>query len=432
MYITSALPIPFFCASQVQPEEDLFVINKGDVVPKKITLSEFRKEKPDYKNSSISKEKLVLNWLVEWVENSLQDGAIEYGDTMPLKCELAKLLEVSVGTIQNAIRHAEDLGYFESKQRIGTLIKDRAKTAPGLNKMFSKKDKASVEIKKILSEYEIGTVLPPVRILSGKILASTNTTRLALESLLVQGVLEQKPVRGNECHWCLKQEVRFEAWEKEFYESSTGGVDNKTLSKKLEAEIKKFIKENYKKGEKIPSNEELARHFQVSIRTINDATKVLQEDGVILSRRGQYGTIYIGEEARLAKEKERAEKSIFMTSEVRQKTTGLMTNPLTKQKTLPKNQYLYNWEITVKELKKHIMKGYEVGDKIPSMRDLAQTLKVSTNTVRTAVFTLCSQNILYTQRGKYGGTYIVNMPEKDSDAFTWLALNPKFIEHLPN
>ena len=35
--------------------------------------------------------------------------------------------------------------------------------------------------------------------------------------------------------------------------------------------------------------------FNVSIKTVNDAMKILNSKKIILSRRGRYGTIYLGE-----------------------------------------------------------------------------------------------------------------------------------------
>ncbi len=43
---------------------------------------------------------------------------------LPKKSDLAYYLGVSVGTVQNAIRFVEDAGYLESKQRIGTILRD--------------------------------------------------------------------------------------------------------------------------------------------------------------------------------------------------------------------------------------------------------------------------------------------------------------------
>ena len=73
-----------------------------------------------------------------------------------------------------------------------------------------------------------------------------------------------------------------------------------------------------------------------------------------------------------------------------------------------------------------MMINHEAGDKLPSMKELGTTLNVSPNTIRRAVNELVEQGVLFCQRGKHGGIYIVEIPEKE-DAYQWLALNPKFL-----
>lgn len=75
-----------------------------------------------------------------------------------------------------------------------------------------------------------------------------------------------------------------------------------------------------------------------------------------------------------------------------------------------------------------IKESYKPGDKLPSMRKLARELKVSSNTIRKALQGLSEKNIVKFLRGRYGGTFVVNMPEVDEVAkFTWLSINP---EHM--
>ncbi len=309
---------------------------------------------------------------------------------------------LSTGTVQNAIRCAESLGYFESKQCVGTTIHDKSLNIAPCDKMFSKKDSAVLEIKKTIVSYKINTPLPSIRNLAAKIGASHNTTRLALDTLTQAGYLEKKFAKGNEIKWFV---VKNEIGE---YEKSLS-AKSQTLSQKLEEKIQNYITENYKTGDKILSNEEFALYFNVSIKTINDAMKNLNKKGIILSRRGYYGTIYVSNPNNPQIRTEKGEKSIFMTS------------PIKKER----EKFLYNWEKALGEVKKYIIKNYETGDKIPSMKELGNILKVSPNTIRKAVNILCAEDILHTQRGKYGGIYINSMPDTE-ETYAWLALNPEY------
>ena len=96
---------------------------------KKILISQIDVKKPDYKTSILSKEKTVLKWLIYYIGSSLKKGSISYGMLLPAKAELASYLGVSIGTVQNAIRQAEDMGYFESKQSVGTAVKNPDSTS---------------------------------------------------------------------------------------------------------------------------------------------------------------------------------------------------------------------------------------------------------------------------------------------------------------
>ena len=372
---------------------------------RKLSINSFNFNKPDFNNQELflPKDKTVLNWLISTVKKGLEEKIFTIGDLIPSKAEIADLLGVSIGTVQNAIRHAEDLGYFESKQRIGTLIRDYNNKERSFEKMSSKKDAAVDEIKKIVSRYEINQPIPSARILSARIGTSHNTTRLALNTLIEEGHLVQRRLGGKSVLVVTKKIENISS-----NELVSGEITNKTLSEKLSLKIKKFIKENYKEGEKIITNEELAQKFKVSIRTIIEATKILNDEGFIISRRGQYGTIYAGSKK---EEKKRGSKTMFMTNPIEDKKENL----------------LYNWERAMKDLKKYIIKNFEAGDKIPSIAELSQILKTSTNTTRKAINMLCKEDVLYTQRGKYGGTYINSMPESE-ESYAWVALNPKYLD----
>lgn len=371
----------------------------------KIQISQINFSAPDFKNTISSKEKIVLKWLIDWIENSIKLEEIHYGDFLPEKSKLAKYLNVSVGTLQNAIRQAEDLGYFESRQSVGTVIRNPNSNEKFFEKTFSKKDKAVLLIKKYILENKLktGTNLPSVKEISQLIGIGENTVRIALDTLVQSKILMHYTKNGNKSCWSYLNTVKENYSEFE----DIGLID--IVAKK----IKDYIVNNYKLGEKVPSNLTLSKMFNVSIRTVNEAVRLLGEQKIILSRRGRYGTIYLNNPQKIIKQREREEKSLFMS---KGKTEKLQET------------YLYSWEKTLDALKKFIIRKHNTGDKIPSMRELSQILNVSTNTIKRAVSILCEEGYLITQRGKYGGVFILEMPQKESEAFTWLALNPDVVK----
>jgi len=379
---------------------------------KKILITEIHTAPADIKNGAllnIPKDRIILEWLINWVEDGLKNGLFAEGDLIPSKKDLAKYHNVSTGTIQNAVRYAEDLGYFISRQCVGTMIADRKH--PNLNtKATSKKDAAVLNIKKYIIKNKLkkGDMLPASRAVAAEIDTSQNTVRLAFDILTREGILDENKKSANKPAKVLS--VDYKEIEKNI--DIKDAAHSETLSKKLYLKIKKYIVENYKPNDKIMPNEEFAKMFNVSVRTVNDAMKKLNKEKIILSLRGQYGTRYINEPDKLSKQKEAGEKSRFMSR--------------TKGKDEIKNSYMYSWQRVLDQIKKYMITRFEAGDKLPSMKELAAALDVSSNTIRRAVKELVAQGILYCERGKHGGIYIIEMPAKE-DAYQWLALNPKFL-----
>ena len=369
---------------------------------KKISIQETLPVSPDY--SYETKEDIVLNWLLEVRNYLLVNKIADFGDLIPDKKEISNYLNISTGTIQNAIKYAEDLGFFEARQCIGTTIKDPNQKT-GAYKMVSKKDKAFIEIKRFLINegYEIGEIIPTVFEISGKIKTSTNTIRLALRKLVEDGFLRREKYEKRVV-LIINSEIKMTEKEK----STNPEIKNQNLSKILKENIKKFLAANYKTGDKIPTNLEFSKMFNVSIRTINFAIKELNKEKIILSRRGKYGSIYLNEGVK----KGEFEKSMFMSK------------PKTKND-LEKN-YSYKFEYAYENIKKFILKNYEAGDKIPSMKEFAQKLNVGVSTIKHAISMLVKEGVLYVQKGKYGGLFIVEMPEKE-DSYRWIALNPDIL-----
>ena len=76
-----------------------------------------------------------------------------------------------------------------------------------------------------------------------------------------------------------------------------------------------------------------------------------------------------------------------------------------------------------------ILEKYTIGQKLPSMSELSKQLDVSGNTIRKALQNLAQECIVEFARGKYGGTFIVNMPKDvQQPKFTWLSVNKEHIK----
>ena len=86
---------------------------------KQIKISEINFTLPDLKNIEESKAIAIAKWLMHWIDS---DKSVKPNTLLPSKPELAYMLGVSIGTIQNSLRYIEDMGYVESKQCIGTII----------------------------------------------------------------------------------------------------------------------------------------------------------------------------------------------------------------------------------------------------------------------------------------------------------------------
>ena len=146
---------------------------------KRIEINELPKEIPNFKNTFESKDSIIKKWLSDWIVSAFKSGKIRENNLLPKKADLAYYLGVSVGTIQNAIRSVEDSGLLESKQRIGTVIRNFEASNPIVRKSTSKREKVIAQIKKLILDngYKINQPLPPSRQISSLIGNSTNTTR---------------------------------------------------------------------------------------------------------------------------------------------------------------------------------------------------------------------------------------------------------------
>lgn len=376
---------------------------KSELIP--IKIENISKELPDLKNSFESKAVTIAKWLMEWIDTDLKEGKINENNLLPSKPELAYMLGVSIGTVQNALRFIEDKGYVESKQCIGTIVKNPANNSIRMRKLTSKREIAINEIKKFIIEHKIriGEYLPSSRVIAGIIACSTNTTRLALEHLCSQNILQHKFQNTNENGWVLVTN-KFEIEEKNLPDT------NETLVKKVENDLKNYITNNLKPGDKLPAHEELSKELKVSIKTIHDSLKALINEGILLARRGRYGTTVI----KMPNEKNYGEK----------KETSIFASAA--------DTAFYYYEKTQDHIKKMISENYQIGEKLPSIMELSKQLDLSPNTIRKAFQNLAKEGYLAFSRGRYGGTFVIDIPETGEQAFKWLAVNPQYAKAYKN
>lgn len=367
----------------------------------KIKVSDINFPLPELKVHKESKAVTLGKWFINWIEN---DENVKPNYLLPAKTDLAYMLGVSVGTVQNAIRYIEDNGYVEAKQCMGTIIKDRSGENEVVRKMTSKRVVAVNAIKQYIidNKLEVGSILPASRNLAKAIGYSDNTTRLALEQLGVDGILEHKFKYSHESGWHVMT-LDF-ALDDSIYV-------NQTLVKKVEEDLKNYITENLKIGDRIPAHETLSKLFSASGKTVHDALKLLIDERILLPRRGCYGTIVIKmpNDSNILDEKK--ETSIFAPA--------------------PDTAFYY-YEKTQNHIKKLIAENYTIGSKLPSITEFSKQLGLSPNTIRKAISNLAKEGYLAFSRGRYGGTFVIDIPETEEQAFKWLAVNPKYAEVLDN
>ena len=380
-------------------------MNTNYICPQKssfrtVAITDIDIDLPDLKNIYESKSVAIAKWLMHYIQHGLENNILYENDILPSKADFAYKLGVSIGTIQNAFRYIEDLGYVESKQCIGTLVKNYKKPVTTMRKLTSKRELAAESIKRYIQTggFKIGMPLPSSRTISVLIGYSANTTRLALEYLSIQNILKHKFKNANEQGWIIKT-MDFEL---RGYENSK----SETLVDMVVKDLEKYICNNLKVGDKIPSHMVLAQKLKASIKTVHDALKILIDKEILLAKRGRYGTTVINIPNNKAINI-KPEMSIFAPA---------------------KDTAFYHYEKTQNMIKRMIAKDYQIGEKLPSITELSQKFDLSPNTIRKALKNLGDEGYLVFSRGRYGGTFVIDIPETEAPAFKWLAVNPQYVE----
>ena len=341
----------------------------------RITVEDMAPHVHDFKPGENKVDKITL-WLTNWIINSLECRKIQPGDFLPPKSDLAYHMCVSLGTMQSVYRNMEDRGFVKSKQRIGTYI-----AKPGLSnsseKLTSKSSCIVDMIKKFILEegYITEDVLPSTREFAELFNISASTVRTAITKLMYDGIISKKGQR----YILVNPEINIEE------------TKHETLVEKTAAQIQDYIKRELSSGDKIPSNTELSKMFKVSVKTINDAVKILVKNGIVYSKRGKYGTIVADSENISGKDRE------------------------------------YCYEIVYKKIKKHIVDNCKIGDKLSPIKDMAIQYETSEKTIKTALDMLMADGIVAFMRGRYGGTFITDVPDADNESYKWLAINSDYV-----
>lgn len=320
-------------------------------------------------------DKLVA-WLKNWIELSLDCGKIKPYDFLPAKGDLACHIGVSIGTVQTAYRRIEDEGYIRSKQKVGSYINDR-KPGSCAKKLTSKRDIAFEIIKKVIQEegYKVGDKIFSSRRLAEITGFSNTIVNNVMKSLVLDGILEKK---SRNYHLAsLDFEIK--------------KIQLKTLVEKIADEMRLYINNEFQAGDKLPPNEILIKKFKVSAKTIHDAIKLLTKEGLLYARRGQYGTVVLDEDNN--------------------------------------NLELYEYEKYEQKIRKYMIANFQAGDKLPSVRHLAQMYNTSEKTIKKALNNLADEGYLAFSRGRYGGSFILDLPQESKEAFKWLAISTDYIEN---
>ena len=368
-----------------------------------ISIEKFVTELPELKNITESKASAIGKWLIGRINTLLAGKNIEPEQLLPSKAEFAYHLGVSIGTIQNALKYVEDNGCIEAKPCIGTIIRDKNKPALFSKKSTSKRDIIISQIKNYIKEndFHAGDNISSSKHIAQILNHPVNTVRLALENLSTQGILKHNFKNSDEqTGWFLIHSD---------FEVEENKPERETLVEKVIKELKAYIMQNHRPGDRLISHAELSQMLKASMSTIHTALKALTDEGILMTRRGQYGTIIMKMPDEKTDLNMPRETSIFAPAA---------------------EAAIYYYEKTQNHIKKIIAQNYSVGDKLPPIAEFARELNLSPNTIRKAFTNLAQEGYLTSSRGRYGGTYVLDIPEGETPNFKWLAVNPKYARTL--
>ena len=364
---------------------------------KHIPISEFA----DFIRSNYegTKTDFLVNAIEKWIYDNF-NKTIYPNDLMPTKKLMADLLDISTGTVQNIYRQLENKGLLYSKQCVGTMIADINNKNIQLRKSSSKRDLAIELIKTFIkkNKFKKNNQLPSVRAISQYIGIPVNTTGMAMECLVNDGIV--KKLQNKDQCWVLEND-KFEI----------NINNNSTLIENVTLDLKDYIAKNLKLGSKLPTHQKLSQMLKVSIKTIHCAIELLTQEGILLPKRGRYGTCVI-KMPNTSTLQPNIESAIFAKAQFTAR---------------------YHYNRIQDAIKSLIIEKYPMNSKLPSIVEMANLMDVSPNTIRKAFANLAKEGYLTFTRGKYGGTFVKKVPQTtDNQPFEWVAVNPKYADYNEN
>ena len=108
-----------------------------------------------------------------------------------------------------------------------------------------------------------------------------------MENLCSVGIIEHNFKAANDSSWVLRSN-NFA-----LSKSKPGASTNVTLVEQIEKDLENYITKKLKVGDRLPAHQDLSEELKVSVKTIHDALKSLIKNGILLARRGRYGTTVI-------------------------------------------------------------------------------------------------------------------------------------------
>ena len=89
------------------------------------------------------------------------------------------------------------------------------------------------------------------------------------------------------------------------------------------------------------------------------------------------------------------------------------------------NEYFY--EKFEQKIRNYIAENCQIGDKLPSIRELAASYGTSEKTIKKALDNLSEDGYLAFSRGRYGGTFVADIPQASGEAYKWLAISSDYV-----